>query len=170
MFHPRGILLLAIIYGMAQLVLGDSASRSIEPLDLWKMKRLGSPELSPDGQRVVYTVQIWNVVKNKSTSHLYLTTLATGETRPLTTTQSVDCSPVWSPDGKTIAFLSKRGDNEATALYLIPWDGGEATEALSLPYPIYHPQWLPDSKSLIFGTRVIPELAGTLGKADRGCH
>jgi dipeptidyl aminopeptidase/acylaminoacyl peptidase len=46
--------------------------RPITPQDLWAMKRLGSPALSPDGGTVVFTVQDWSIEKNKSTSSLWV--------------------------------------------------------------------------------------------------
>jgi dipeptidyl aminopeptidase/acylaminoacyl peptidase len=134
--------------------------------DLWAMKRLGSPALSPDGKTVVFTVQEWSVEKNKSTTNLWLVDIAGGEPRRLTTAQATDSSPAWSPDGRRIAFVSKRGDNETSALYVIPVNGGEAEEIVEMPYALAAPKWLSDREHVIVGTNVIPELAGTLSKKD----
>ncbi len=134
--------------------------------DLWAMKRLGAPALSPDGKTVVFTVQEWSVEKNKSTANLWLVDVAGGTPRRLTTAQANDAAPAWSPDGKRIAFVSKRGDDEAASLYVIPVDGGEAEPILDLPYGVTSPQWLPDGQHVIVGTRVIPELAGDFSKTN----
>lgn len=140
--------------------------RPLTPQDLWAIKRLGSPALSPDGKTVVFTQQEWSVEKNKSTTNLWLADVATGAVRRLTTAQASDGSPVWSPDGSRIAFTSKRGDDEAAALYVIPVGGGEAEKVLELPSSVSNPKWMPDGKGLVVATTVIPELAGKLGKED----
>lgn len=140
--------------------------RSLTPQDLWAIKRVGSPALSPDGKQVVFTVQEWSVEKNKSTSNLWLVDVAGGEPRRLTTANASDSAPVWSPDGTRIAFLSKRGDDENASLYVLRRDGGEAEKILELPYPLATPKWTPDGKTVVVQTKVIPALVGAWAKSD----
>lgn len=156
-------LFLAVLLSLA----GFAADkRPITPQDLWAMKRLGSPAVSPDGRTVVFTVQEWSIEKNKSTSNLWLADAASGDVRRLTTANASDAAPQWSPDGRRIAFQSKRNEDEQGSLYIISVDGGEAEKILELPYAITAPKWLPDGKALVVATRVIPELAGKMSKSD----
>ena len=61
-----------------------AGNKLITPYDLWAMKRLGSPALSPDGKVAVFTVTEWSIDKNKSTTHLWLIELSGGAPkRPL---------------------------------------------------------------------------------------
>lgn len=141
--------------------------RPVTARDVWAMKRLAAPALSPDGQTVAFTVQEWSVEKNKDSVNVWLVPVAGGAPRRLTTAEAKDGAPVWSPDGSRIAFVSKRGDDEAAALYVIPVDGGEAEEVLEMPFGLVAPRWLPDGRHLVVATSVIPELAGTLAPSDR---
>jgi len=140
--------------------------RPLTAQDLWAIKRVGAPALSPDGKTVVFPVQEWSIDKNKSTANLWLVEVASGKSRRLTTASAGDRDPDWSPDGARIAFVSKRGDDEVDALYVISIDGGEAEKVIELPYAITTPRWMPDGKRIVAATRVIPELAGDLQKSD----
>jgi dipeptidyl aminopeptidase/acylaminoacyl peptidase len=138
----------------------------LTPQALWSMKRLGSPALSPDGKTVAFTVQEWSIEKNKSTTNLWLADVASGTTRRLTAAQASDGAPEWDLRGKRLAFTSKRGEDENASLYVMAVDGGEAQKVLELPYAVSVPRWMPDGRGIVVSTSVIPEMAGTLTKAD----
>jgi dipeptidyl aminopeptidase/acylaminoacyl peptidase len=161
-------LALAVLVAVLPLSLCAQATgkRLITPQDLWAMKRLSSPELSPDGRTAAVVVQEWSVDKNKPTANIWLVPVAGGEPRRLTTAQAGDGSPVWSPDGTRIAFVSKRGEDQAAALYVIRTDGGEAEKVLELPFALGTPQWMPDGQHLVLATTCIPTLVGSWGKED----
>ncbi len=157
----------AFLLTLALSVTGLAADkRPITPQDLWAIKRLSSPAVSPDGKTVVFTVQEWSIDKNKSTSSLWLVGTAGGEPRRLTTAAGTDTAATWSPDGARLAFISRRGEDEAASLYVIRTDGGEPEKMLELPFGISAPKWMPDGGSIVFVTTVIPEVAGALAKAD----
>ena len=144
----------------------DNGKRPITAQDLWAVKRVGAPALSPDGRRAVVSVQEWSIEKNKPSASLWLVDVADGRTRRLTAGNSSDGAAAWSHDGRRIAFVSKRGEDEAAALYIIPIDGGEAEELVELPWGVSAPAWLPGDAGIVLATQVIPELAGKFAKAD----
>lgn len=162
----RVALVLALASPASLATAADTGKRPITAQDLWAVKRVGAPALSPDGLQAVVSVQEWSIEKNKPTASLWLVDVARATTRRLTAGTGSDTAPAWSPDGGRIAFTSKRGEDEAAALYVIPVAGGEAEKLVELPMGIAVPAWLPDGKGIVFATQVIPELAGSFAKAD----
>ncbi len=163
-------LLLALLASFTTaLTAADSASptparspalRPITPEDIWSIRRPGGLDLSPDGSRLVFTVQDYSLEKNSSVTHLWLLDTAPGGlARQITTAESSDTAPQWSPDGQRLAFTSKRGSDENPSLYVLRTDGGEPEKILELPLPISSPRWLPDGKRIVFATRVLPKFA-----------
>src|SRR5437667_2231829 len=66
--------------------------------------RVGSPEISPDGRAVAYTVRQTNWDENAYDTRIWLANVDTGQTRPLTTSRKSSSAPAWSPDGSKLAF------------------------------------------------------------------
>ncbi len=149
-----------------QTVQAQTPSRVLTPQDLWAIKRIDNPAISPDQKLIAFTVQTWSIEKNRSQTNIWLMDVQGRNSRRLTTADANDSGPVWSPDGSRIAFTSRRSDDEASALYILRLDGGEAEKVLELPFGVSNPQWHPNGRSLILGTRAIPELRGQWSAED----
>ncbi|HEY2823390.1 MAG TPA: S9 family peptidase [Candidatus Acidoferrum sp.] len=132
----------------------DAGKHAITFADMMKMHRVAEPELSPDGKWVVYTVATPDMDANRNASNIWLVSTETGA--PIQLTQSGhDSSPVWSPDGKMIAFLSSRtGESQ---VYLLSMNGGEAHPWTSISTGVDIAQWSPDGKMLLFTSGVYPD-------------
>jgi len=96
--------------------------------------RIGSPAVSPDGQSVVYTLRRTDLEADRGRYDLWISPVAGGDARQLTTHIANDTSPAWSPDGGHILFLSQRG--EATQVWRLPVNGGEAQPVTDLPLDV----------------------------------
>ena len=83
--------------------------RPLELEDYYRLKDVGSPALSPDGSRVAYVVS-W-VVEEENRRHSEIRLAAadgSGEPVRLTSPSFSASSPAWTPDGRMLAFSSRR--------------------------------------------------------------
>jgi dipeptidyl aminopeptidase/acylaminoacyl peptidase len=122
--------------------------------DYYSFESLGDPHFSPDGSTIAFVVSTVDQKQNRRRSVIY-SVPADGSRAPiaLTTAPQSSNSPRWSPDGKTIAFLSARpapgDDNARTQVWLLPLDGGESRRVTSLLNGAASFQWSPDGTQLV---------------------
>ena len=121
--------------------------RAISFDDFLALKAVSDPQLSPDGKWVAYTVSTPSLQDNRNVPRVWVVEVATGKSRQLTGGPGSDRQPRWSPDGKTLAFISTR---EAGAqVWLLPIAGGDARKISSLADGVSDPVWLPDGSGLL---------------------
>jgi len=139
------------------LIASAALAQSRTPLTIeatWRMQRLGDPSLSPDGRVAVVPVSTADMTENKILTDLWLLPTTGGPALQLTSDNAKDTSPVFSPDGKYVAFVSKRGQDKENQIYVIAIDGGEARRVTDLPTGASAPKWFPDSKRIAFVSEI----------------
>ena len=148
--HIRRLGLIAALTFCAVPVPAQSP-RPMSIVDLLSVPRIADPELSPDGRDVVFTKAEADWKRGKRISHIWRVR-ADGTSAPiqLTNGSEDENDPHWSPDGKTIAFTTRRGDDEFAEIYLLPADGGEARRLTSHASAVSHISWAPDGSTLFF--------------------
>ena len=124
---------------------------------LWRLARIGSPSLSPDGKRICAVVSRYDMQENSGTSKLWLFGSDGKSQAELTTCGDKDSAPAWAPNSKQIAFIAKRTGDEAAQIYLINPDGGEAVRLTTLSTGAFGLRWFPDSKRIAFLSWVWPD-------------
>lgn len=123
---------------------------------LWKIERVGDPVISPDGRRVVAPVTRYTIEDDESHTDLWLFAADGSVERPLTRHGAADGSAVFSPDGAMIAFVSKREDDDANQIYLLPMrEPGEARRLTEVPTGVSAPKWA--GGHIYFISRVWPD-------------
>jgi dipeptidyl aminopeptidase/acylaminoacyl peptidase len=140
--------------------------RPIALEDLASIRTVGDPQISPDGMRVLYTVKVADVGRNRYFSHLWLCDIHRPRSRggPVRARQFTfgdvsDASPRWRPatpagsaDGGEIAFI--RTAQKKTQIWLMAAQGGEPRALTALPEgSIGELSWSPDGRSLAFTYR-----------------
>ncbi|WP_411333778.1 S9 family peptidase [Metabacillus indicus] len=135
--------------------------RVIAAEDLYKLKSVNDPQMSPCGTKAVYVETSIQEEKHHYISNLFLLDLKTGEKVQWTFGEHRNTSPRWSPDGSRLAFLSSRsGKNQ---LYVMSAGGGEAKALTEEHLAVSQPVWSPDSASILVSLALAPE--DTLEKA-----
>jgi dipeptidyl aminopeptidase/acylaminoacyl peptidase len=150
-----------VILAVVAVLLGGSAGtvatraqqpgRAITFDDMIKLHRVGAPQISTDGKWVAYAVATPDMDANRNASNLWMVSTDSGA--PIQLTQSGrDTSPVWSPDGKMLAFISSRSGE--SQVYVLPMDGGEAHAWTHLSTGADVVKWSPDGKTIAFTSSV----------------
>jgi dipeptidyl aminopeptidase/acylaminoacyl peptidase len=131
-----------------------AAGRPMKIDDLLAVKGVSDPQLSPDGSQIVYVVSELDKATEKSGTSLWIVPTSGGQPKRLTTTPGANNHPRFSPDGKSIAFISSRGGS--AQIWLLPLDGGEARQLTKLPVDVSGPIWSPKGDKLAFAAEVYP--------------
>jgi dipeptidyl aminopeptidase/acylaminoacyl peptidase len=117
--------------------------------DLYRMRDVSDPQVSPDGEWVAYTVSALDVAKDRVDKDVWMTSWDGQKQLRLTTSRSSERSPRWSPDGRYLAFLSDRDDShEVSQVWLLNRAGGEAERLTDFPGGVSQYTWAPDGKQL----------------------
>ena len=90
--------------------LGADSKRLLKPDDFAVLRDVDEPNISPDGQTIAYVVGTGDLKKDKQPKNLWLAKWDGSENRALTFGDNEQTHPRWSPDGKWLAFLSSRQD------------------------------------------------------------
>jgi dipeptidyl aminopeptidase/acylaminoacyl peptidase len=137
--------------------LGAAEEKPTKLLDVktyMEMESVGNPDISPDGKSILFTRTWVDKINDRSNSNIWIVDVEGKRARELTPGNWRDSSPVWSPDGTRIAFLSDRdGTSQIHVMWIDTREVAQLTHVETAPGGL---AWSPDSKGLAF-TMFIPD-------------
>jgi dipeptidyl aminopeptidase/acylaminoacyl peptidase len=149
---------LSLVFALLALPLAASAQqppaapRAITIDDLFQIREVQDPQLSPDAQWVAYTVETSALKDDKSEERIWMVPTAGGEAVSMTAEHVSSSHPRWSPDGKYLALLSAR-DEGKTQVWLLNRIGGEAQRLTDTAQDVDSFVWSPDGRRLVLVLR-----------------
>lgn len=146
--------LLLLIAGIAVLpgsILGQQ-QRPLEIDDLFRLKSVGNPQMSPNGTWVAYTVTTTSLEENKRESRVWMVSAAGGDPIPMTAVGSSASNPRWSPDGRYLSFTAARNEGKSQ-VWLLDRRGGEARQLTSIKQGVSGYVWSPDGDRILLSIR-----------------
>src|SRR5437667_8546342 len=129
--------------------------------DVFLMKRIAAPAITPDGRWIVFSVTEPSYTEGDQVSDLWLVpTDGSAEPRRLTNTKGGESGVGWSPDSRRIAFSARREGDDAAQIYVLDLSsGGEAQRLTNISTGASSPLWRPDGRAILFSSMIYPGAA-----------
>jgi acylaminoacyl-peptidase len=116
--------------------------------DVFELEFASGPQISPDGSKIIYQRNFKDIMADANRSNLWQVDVASGIHTPFTTGQFSDRNPVWSPDGKQIAYIS---NHDGKSQIFLRWlEGGMEARLTNLNQSPKNLSWSPDGKWIAF--------------------
>jgi dipeptidyl aminopeptidase/acylaminoacyl peptidase len=154
-------LLLFVFFASPASAAGSRRAFTLE--DLYRVKNVGEPAISPDGRTVAYSVTTNDWTAQKKTVALWRVDADGKNDRLLTFSGAHDENPFFSPDGRTLAFVSTRTGEPQ--VFFLPLQGGEPQQKTFFPGGVASPAFSQDGRLLVFSADVFPACG-----ADVACN
>lgn len=127
--------------------------RPVQIDDLFRLKSVGSPQVSPDGRWVAYTVTTTDYDEGARETRVWMTSGDGTVTLPMTSTGTSASRPAFSPDGRYLSFLATRGEDAKTQVWALDRRGGEAQPLTDVEQGVADYEWSPDATRLLLTIR-----------------
>jgi len=143
----RMLAVVAVVVLFASVSFQAQSRRPLQPDDIFQLKSVSDPRISPDGAWVAYTVTTLDKKEDNSDTDVYMVSASGGAPVRLTSSKKPENGPRWSPDGRYLAFLSAR-DGKKAQVFLLDRRGGDAQALTDYKTGASAIAWSPDSSKL----------------------
>jgi len=129
--------------------------------DMMSLKRIGDPQVSPDGRWVIFSAVDVNLEENTRKPHLWIVPAAGGESKQITSGQAGENRGRFSPDSKSILYVSSAVGG--SQIWIAAFDSqsgtltGDARQLTSISTEADGALWTPDGKRILFVSEVYPD-------------
>lgn len=152
LLSTSGMLAICVLLLVLPESLESQSRRVLTVDDLFEIRRVGDPQISPDGEWVAYTVQTTSLEDESSETRIWMVPSSGGEAIPMTAKGYSASRPKWSPDGKYLSFSASRGEDR-TQVWVLNRLGGEAQQLTTVEQGISSFTWSPDGTKLLLSIR-----------------
>ena len=139
----------ALIVSSSSAQPGTAPKRPLAPSDVYRLQTISGLQVSPDGNWIAYVLTSVDTVKDKRISHIWMVSRDGAQNVQLTNSPEGESQPRFSPDGRYISFVAKRGEDKQSQVYLLDRRGGEGIKATDLKGDLSDYRWSPDGKKLL---------------------
>lgn len=148
----RPLFLLCFLFLWNSFSLPAQEKPAFSRLDVFELEWANHPQVSPDGQWVVYQRQGMDIMKDRRTSQLWLLNTNGSFHQKLTSVDGSESNPVWSPTGDRIAYISRT--DEGSEIFIYWMNTGQYGRITQLDRSPGGLTWSPDGKTLAFSMLV----------------
>jgi dipeptidyl aminopeptidase/acylaminoacyl peptidase len=141
-----------------------AAGRPLTPEDFYRLQIVSDPQVSPDGAWVAYVVTSFDREADEARSAIWMVSWDGTSQVALTHAANGIRAPRWSPDGRTLAFVSTPAGADKEQISTLDRRGGEAQVLTALTQDLGNYAWAPDGRRLVLVARAGAEAVGTTAK------
>lgn len=157
----KRLVLLGTVFFLIPLMAVAQSDKRFTAMDVFELEWVQDPQISPDGEHIVYARGSMDKMKDQRTSRLWIMDADGSNHRKVSDRDINESSPRWSPDGDRIAFTSS-SDDDGSEIYMYWVDSGSLSRITQLEESPSGLSWAPDGKRLAFNMKVSesnPQLA-----------